>query len=148
MAARRLIVVMLVLLGLSTIVAALVPAPQNSGNGPGPVGRGQATRPKPPTETGAVKPAGFTSARIEVSRGAPPVVRVRPGERLVLLVGGRVGDDISIPAFGLTETMTPTAPARFDLIVDRSGRFAVRAFSADRVVGRIVSAAHSRRTQG
>ncbi len=64
---------------------------------------------------------------------------MKPGQRLVLLVGGAVGDDISIPAFGLTETMTPSAPARFDLIVDRPGHFAVRAYTADRVVGRILS---------
>ena len=140
MAARRLIVVMLVLLGLSTLVAALVPAPQQSQVGPGgatgPATPGKQTRPP-----GSASPeaGGTVTARIRVSHGAPEVVDVRPGQRLVLLVGGPVGDDISIPAFGLTETMTPSAPARFDLIVDRSGRFAVRAYSAERVVGRIVS---------
>ncbi len=140
MAARRLIVVMLVLLGISTIVAALLPAPERSGSGAGPAkGPGRPAKPKPPAGGGATEPAGLVSARIGVSRGAPEVVRVKTGQRLVLLVGGPVGDDISIPAFGLTETMTPTAPARFDLIVDRAGRFAVRAFTADRVVGRIVS---------
>ena len=82
---------------------------------------------------------GLVRARITISAGVPQVVRVKPGQRLVLLVGGPVGEDISIPAFGLTETAAPSAPARVDLIVDRPGRFEVRAFGADRVVGRILS---------
>ncbi|MGZ8666414.1 MAG: hypothetical protein ACXWZM_04820 [Solirubrobacterales bacterium] len=140
MAARRLIVVMLVLLGLSTLVAALVPTPQPSGGGPGSE-TGPATNREPSRPPGSAPPggAGLVTARIEVSPRAPEVVRVKPGQRLVLLVGGPVGDDISIPAFGLTETMTPTSPARFDLIVDRAGRFPIRAFAADRVVGTIAS---------
>jgi hypothetical protein len=136
MAARRLIVVMLVLLGLSTLVAALVPAPQSSEDGPG-------TPTGPAGGPGARRPShgagGLVTARIRVSDRSPEVVRVRPGQRLVLLVGGAVGDDISIPAFGLTETMAPTAPARFDLIVDRAGRFPIRAFGTERPVGSIVS---------
>jgi hypothetical protein len=140
MAARRLIVVMLVLLGVSTLVAALVPTPERSGDGSGnasgPAGAG---RPNQPPRSAFPQARGLLTARIRVSAGPPQVVDVEPGQRLVLLVGGPVGDDISIPAFGLTETMMPSAPARFDLIVDRRGRFAVRAFGADRVVGRIVS---------
>ncbi len=140
MAARRLIVVMLVLLGLSTIVAALLPPPDRSENVPGQGRRrGETAQPEPSGNSGSAAARGLIRARITTSRRAPEVVRVTPGQRLVLLVGGPVGDDISIPAFGLTETATPSAPARFDLIVDRPGRFAVRAFGAERDVGRIVS---------
>ena len=145
MAARRLVIVMLVLLALSTLVAALVPAPDRGGNA-----TRSATGPSGPTSTSqapviAPQPAavpGLVEARIDIApkpAGPPPVVAVEPGNRLVLGVGGTVGNDISIPAFGLTETMTPSAAAIFDLIVDRPGRFAVRAFGADRVVGTIVS---------
>ena len=111
MAARRLILVMLVLLGLSTLVAAIVPAPERSGEGPGtatgPAGGPRPARPSQGVPSGG---GGLVKARIEISHRAPEVVRVKPGQRLVLLVGGQVGDDISIPEFGLTETMTPSAP--------------------------------------
>lgn len=140
MAARRLVVVMLVLLGISTLVAALVPTPnRHQSDSTTTTGAGGTTRPAPSAPSSPAAPADLLNARITVSGGAPEVVKVHPRQRLVLLVGGAVGDDISIPAFGLTETMTPEAPARFDLIVDRRGKFAVRAFGADRVVGRIVS---------
>ncbi len=140
MAARRLIVVMLVLLGLSTLVAALVPAPDRSGSGSDPAkGGGGAGRPATPPRSPTAGPAGLVNAQITVAGGAPQVVEVKAGQRLLLEVGGAVGDDISIPAFGLTETMTPSAPARFDLIVDRAGRFPVRAFGAARAVGTILS---------
>jgi hypothetical protein len=149
MAARRLIIVMLVLLGLSTLVAALVPAPERSGEEPGtatgPTGGSGRERGQ---DGASPRPGGTVAARITVSVVAPETVKVKPGQRLVLLVGGPIGEDISIPAFGLTETMTPTAPARFDLFVDRAGRFPIRAFGAERPVGRIVSAARSGRTQG
>jgi hypothetical protein len=149
MAARRLIVVMLVLLGLSTLVAALVPAPQPSGGGPGSeTGPSGGSGPRRGQGGSTPRAGGTVAARITVSVGEPETVRVKPGQRLVLLVGGQIGEDISIPAFGLTETMTPAAPARFDLIVDRAGTFPIRAFRAERPVGRIVSAAPSGRTQG
>ena len=92
MAARRLIVVMLVLLGLSTIVAALVPPPNHSGGGPGTTtGPGRPTKPKPPPEPGPAGPTGLVSARLEVARGAPEVVHVKPGQRGHIL-NGRVAD--------------------------------------------------------
>jgi hypothetical protein len=149
MAARRLIIVMLVLLGLSTLVAALVPAPEPSGGGPGSeTGPAGGAGPSEGQDGASPRPGGTVAARITVSVAAPETVKVKPGQRLVLLVGGPIGEDISIPAFGLTETMTPSAPARFDLIVDRAGRFPIRAYGAERPVGRIVSAAQSGRTQG
>ncbi len=147
MAARRLIVVMLVLLGLSTLVAALVPAPQPSGGGPGGgTGPAPGTGPGRGQDGAAPRAGGTVAARITVSAAAPETVKVKPGQRLVLLVVGPIGEDISIPAFGLTETMTPSAPARFDLIVDRAGIFPIRAYGTDGPVGRI--AARSGRTQG
>lgn len=144
MAARRLVIVMLVLLGLSTLAAALLPRPDRSGSDPaGNTGASgaQASAPPPAGSPASAPPPGLVNARITVSKHRPPVVRVHPGNRLVLLVGGPFGDDISIPAFGLTQTMAPSAPARFDLIVNRAGRFGVRAFGAERVIGTIVSRA-------
>ena len=145
MAARRLVIVMLVLLGLSTLVAALVPTPNPDREKTSATNGASGKNAPDPDRAGNPDPAGtpgLVSARIDISQAAgkpPAVVRVKPGNRLILAVGGSVGADISIPGFGLTETMTPTAPARFDLIVDRAGRFPVRVFGSDRAAGTIVS---------
>jgi hypothetical protein len=140
-AARRLVIVMLVLLGVSTLAAAFLPTPDTDEPAPG------AT--DPTRRRGGEEGAGgagegaegrLLSRELEVGAKQPPTILVRPGDQLLLRVFGRQGDDISIPAFGLVETMTPYAAARFDLIVDRSGSFAVRAERGDRLIGRIRSA--------
>ena len=78
--------------------------------------------------------------QIRISNRQPPTIVLRPGDQLQLAVSGSFGDEITIPGFGLTETMTRFAPASFDLIVDRAGRFPIRAIGADRLVGRIKAA--------
>ena len=141
MAARRLVIVMVVLLALSTVASQLVPAPERSA---------ERTRPeperKPREETGesgwtgyAQLPGSLITARLAISNKPQPPVRVRPGDQLRLSVAGTLGQDIEIPAFGLTETMSPSAPARFDILIDRTGTFPVRAVESGRPVGRIVS---------
>lgn len=146
MAARRLVVVMLVLLAISTLAAALVPAPEPDPR-PGERAEGGATRPRE-GRTGATDEQGsagrLVQRRIRISNRRPPTIALRPGDQLKLLVSGPFGDDITIPAFGLTETMTVFAPARFDLIVEEAGTFPIRAVNAGRLVGRISADAPSR----
>lgn len=139
MAARRLLIVMVVLLGLSTLSWALVPPPEENSDRPekaappeGDAGKGSEAAAAP-----AEPEPRVISARMEVGNEAPKVVVVRPGDELRLEVSGSVGEDIEIPAFGLTDTMTPDAPARFSLIVDRAGEFEVRAAESGIVAGRI-----------
>lgn len=138
MAARRLLIVMLVLLGLSTLAAALVPPPEEK---PVRSGQAQGRESKTTEETGPGASAGpaprLVRVRMTIGNDPPKIVALRPGDQLELEVGGSVGEDVVIPAFGLTETMTPDAPARFDLIVDRVGDFAVRGVESGIVAGRI-----------
>ena len=136
MAARRLVIVMLVLLGLSTLAAAVVPGPER--NTPTETGTidsrpnaGSAASP-PPSRAGLVERGLRISA-------APETVTVRPGDELRLAVSGPYGDEITIPRFGLTQTMTPYAPARFDILIGEAGSVAIIAEGSGRVVGRIVS---------
>ena len=139
MAARRLLIVMVVLLGLSTLAAALVPPPDPKPDRP----PAQATREpgaRGEEESGGGSEPRLVTARMRIANEPPKVVAVRPGDQLELEVSGSVGEDIEVPAFGLTETMTPDAPARFDLIVDRPGSFVVRAVESGIVAGRIRSA--------
>jgi hypothetical protein len=139
MAARRLVIVMLVLLGLSTLVAALVPGPDRST----PAGTGTIdTRPRAGSPgTAGSAPGGRLVQRLLRISTRPATVAVRPGDQLRLAVGGSYGDEITIPAFGLTETMTPYAPARFDLIVPEVGSFPILAGESGRLIGRIRSRA-------
>jgi hypothetical protein len=137
MAARRLVIVMLVLLGLSTLAAALVPGPDRST----PAGSDTIdTRPGAGSGPGAAPASGarFVQRRLRIS-ATPAVVEVRPGDQLRLAVVGPYGDDITIPAFGLTETLTPYAPARFDLLVPDAGSFPILAVQSGRLIGRIRS---------
>jgi hypothetical protein len=139
MAARRLVIVMLVLLAVSTLAAALVPAPESDQGAEETTGRGSAPPRGGPADGSAPAVPGRRAvvSRIRISNRRPPTIALRPGDQLTLQVSASFGDDVTIPAFGLTETMTPLAPASFDLIVDRAGTFAVRTVETVRLVGRI-----------
>lgn len=124
MAARRLVIVMLVLLGISTLAAALVPGPERGS--PTATGTIEGSS---EGDTGSARPASrgsLVERRLRVSK-TPGTVGVRAGDQLRLAVSGSYGDQITIPAFGLTETMTPYAPARFDVLVAEQGSFPIRA---------------------
>jgi hypothetical protein len=136
MAARRLVIVMLVLLGISTLAAALVPTPDRDGAESGPtdtVDPGAAGGPQREQPQGR-----FVRRNLRID-DKPATVRVRPGDQLHLTVGGPFSDDIVVPALGLTATMTPYAPAAFDVLIPRAGTFAIRALDMKLVVARIVS---------
>ena len=134
MAARRLVVVMLVLLAISVVAAALLPGPKSSG--PAVLPRQPTTLPKP--KLAPPPPSGpLLGARMRVSSKASRV-RIERGDELRLSVAAPGGDDIEIPGFGLTATATPFAPARFDLLADRTGTFAVRAVSSASPAGWLV----------
>jgi hypothetical protein len=136
-AARRLVVVMLVLLGISTLVAAFLPPPDN----PSPADRRQpqpnakqrqAERPPPSTRTGML-----LVARMPVS-GRPKAVRIERGDELRLTVTAPFGADIEIPGFGLTSPVTPYAGAYFDIFASDRGNFPVIVVDSGRIVGRVL----------
>jgi hypothetical protein len=140
-AARRLVIVMVVLLGLSTLATALVPAPDRRDE-PATTAEGPTGEKRDTGRSGyAPLPGRVVQGHLAISNEPQPDIQVRPGDQLKLMVSGPVGDDVEIPAFGLTETLSPQAAARFDILVDRPGAFEVRAVEADRLIGRIVSCA-------
>jgi hypothetical protein len=135
-AARRLVIVMLVLLGLSTLAAALLPSPKR---------RTAAEQPKAKHERGrkgsAVRETNrgvLLVARMRISNRPPKTVRIERGDELQLGVGARFGDDIEIPGLGRTAAVTPSAPAEFDLFAARIGTFPVRAVDSGRLAGRLL----------
>jgi hypothetical protein len=117
--ARRLLIVMLVLLGLSTLAAALVP-PQRE---PGGTATTQTTSPR----TSKLPPGGeLVRATIDADGRRPERIEVPLGDQLALEVRSRRLAEIQIPALGLIEDATRGAPARFDILARREGAFEVR----------------------
>ena len=137
MAARRLLIVMLVLLGISTLAAALVPTPSSQEGDEGTASETTETKPPDPLPIGE-----GLRAEIEVGGNEIPVVgsRQKPvevGDQLALKVRCDCSDLVEIPALGLVEAVSPEAPAHFDLLPLNPGSYGIRLVDADRVVARI-----------
>jgi hypothetical protein len=134
MAARRLLIVMLVLLGLSTLAAALVPQRSlNEGDTTG------TTTTQPTTSTPTEQnPARLRPTKITVGGKKFPVVSpVAVGSQLTLLVRSRMPAEIAIPEFGLVGFATPDTPARFELLLETSGTFGIVFTASGKVAARI-----------
>jgi hypothetical protein len=120
MAARRLLIVMLVLLGLSTLAAALVPR-RNLGDGTTSGTTTQSTT----TPTVPVPDTVPPVAEITVGGKKFPVVPVEVGDQFTLLVRSRFPSEIAIPEFGLIRFATRSTPARFELLTGTPGTFGI-----------------------
>lgn len=130
MGARRLLILMLVLLAVSTIAAALVP-PQERGDG-------TTSTTSTTTEPSSRATGGRLVERgIRVKPHGSTAIEMRLGDQLALTVHTRFADQVEIPAFGLLEDVGPDAPARFDLLPERTGTFAVELVEAGRTVAEI-----------
>jgi hypothetical protein len=126
MAARRLLIVMLILLGLSTLAAALVPQHALRGGTTG----STTTRTTQSTTTPA--PAGRQlTARIMVGGKKIPVVAgpvcvrgkcgepIHVGDQLSLEVFARKQAELEVPSFGFVGVANKAAPALFQLLFDQ-----------------------------
>jgi hypothetical protein len=136
MAARRLLIVMLVLLGLSTLAAALIP---QSGLREGETTGSTTQATTTTTTTTAQDPAGRTlTAKILVGGKKFPVVagpvcaerkpRCEPihvGDQLTLLVHSKQPTQLEFAEFGQFAFATRQAPARFELLLTTAGRFGI-----------------------
>src|SRR6476646_3772856 len=120
MAARRLVVVMIVLLAISTLAAALIPAPKALHQTTAPIQR-QPPKPPPPIPSSGA----LVKARFDAASPRPGEVRVQPGDELWLQFSAPRAGVVEIPAFGLLKAVDPVVPASFDVIVDRAGTFPV-----------------------
>jgi hypothetical protein len=134
MAARRLILVMLGLLGISILLSFVVPQPESNNEEEATAVTGTTGATGPSGATGPTGATGDTAPRdqsldrttvtatLEVNpeepgkrQGREPCAR--PGDRLVLTVASTVPVDVGLPAFGRTGSVTPYAPAVFDLLL-------------------------------
>jgi hypothetical protein len=143
MAARRLLIIMLVLLGLSTLAAALVPQRTLDEETTGTTTRTSPTTPTTPPET--VPPV----AEITVGGKKFPVVPVSVGDRFTLLVLSRRPREVAIPEFGLVGYATAETPARFELLTETPGTFGIVFTASGKAVARIeVSEPSSKKKRG
>jgi hypothetical protein len=130
MAARRLIALLLALLVVSTVAAALTtPAPERET--------------QPPESESKREPGSRVAGRLieetlDASAKHPVRVEARRGDQVALTVRSAAPGQVEIPAFGLLEDVEPGAPARFNLLPERTGTFDVRFAGAGRVIGLIV----------
>jgi hypothetical protein len=136
-AARRLLIVMLVLLGLSTLAAALVPQRtlREGRNGTTTATAGTASGPRATTtEIPASVPP---EVPITVPMKKPPVVLAHLGDQFTLLVTSTKSREISIPEFGQLAFAAPDAAARFELLPTVPGRFGILFADSGRVAARL-----------
>ena len=138
MAARRLLIVMLVLLGISILGGTLLPAQRTEDRtdttGTEPV--------KQPTEPAVDKvPRGELRAyTLKVSGDRPVKIEIDVGDQLLLSVRSRKSDQVEIPRLGLIETVDRYGPAKFDLLITEPGSYPIWLVEAKRKVGRIAVA--------
>jgi hypothetical protein len=137
MAVRRLLIIMLILLGISTVAAALVPQRPNENNDSSETTE-TATSTEAETETAPSGEGELVVARIFVGDTVPvapgakrerrqiPVVPMTLGDRLRLTVCSRtVTGLLEIPTVGRFDPIAPGTPVLFDLIPGETGSYAI-----------------------
>jgi hypothetical protein len=146
MAARRLLIVMLVLLGLSTLAAALVPQHALRGG----TTASTTTQATQTTTTPTPPPGRSLTVEILVGGKKVPVVaaplckarkaRCEPlhvGDQLSLQVLSKIHAELEIPAVGLLGVATNNSPAFFQLLPQEPGTIGVLFTSSGEVAARI-----------
>jgi hypothetical protein len=138
-AARRLILVMLVLLVLSSIAAALIPVERSH------TPQLESTTTKPAR---AGIPAGtFVHRRISAQASRPVKIALKVGDQLGLTVRTTSPGQVEIPAFGELANVEPAFPAHLDVLALERGRFPVR-LVGKRTIATIVVSGRSEADQG
>jgi hypothetical protein len=147
MAARRLLIILVILLGLSTLAAALIPQHPFRSNT---TTAATATQPTQSTTTPASPSGRSLRAQIMVGGKKPPVVAgpvckkrkpscepMHVGDQLSLAVLSTKQAELSIPAFGLIGVASRNSPALFSLLLDEPTRVGVLFTSRHTVAARI-----------
>jgi hypothetical protein len=133
MAARRLLIVMLVLLGISTLAAALIP-PQSLREGTTGSTATEETETTAPDTVPKGEALGFD---FTVEKDKIAVLRAEVGDQLSIKVRCKCTDLVEIPKLGRLDPVTPGSPVTFDVLAREKGSYGIRLVEADRVVARI-----------
>jgi len=127
---------MLILLGTSTLAAALVPTPP-----PGEDTSSSSTSPR----TSPVPAGGeLVEVKLDVDAKRPPTVRAALGDQVSIVVRSSEAAQIQIERLGLLNDVLPLSPARFNILANQPGRFEISQVEPKREVGVLyVSAAEA-----
>jgi hypothetical protein len=140
-AARRLLIVMLVLLGISTLAAALVdtrPIGETGTSSTIASETDETTTQPTETDPGASSRGLLVRRKLTLEPNAKPqVVEIGVGDQLELSVVSREQGQLEIPSLGLLEPVAPGAPARFDILATEPASYGIRLVEEDRIVARI-----------
>ncbi|MEA2428157.1 MAG: hypothetical protein QOF37_1785 [Thermoleophilaceae bacterium] len=114
---RRALILFALVLGLTALAASIAPAPRTPPE--------QAVAPPPPLP--AVPAAGTLTVAFgaPAPRRGPPSRKVVPGSHVVVEVVAASPGDVRIPKLGRIDSVTPSAPASFDLLAPPPGRYDV-----------------------
>jgi hypothetical protein len=124
MLARRLLLLVAVLMLLTALAAGLAPAP--------PVNEA------PQAERTDLPAGGTVTERIPADPGADSRVIVHRGDVLQLEVSGDTLDSVLIERLDRMAAIEPTTPARFEILIDApAGVYPIRLVDADRRIGSI-----------
>ncbi len=137
MAVRRLLIVMLILLGISTLLASQVPRETPSDESEDTVTSTAETPATQAEEAAQAKGRLLEPLRITVSDAKIKVIPMRVGDQLPLVVRARTADQVEIPALGLVEPVARGSSANFNILAEEPGNYGIRLLRADRVIGRI-----------
>jgi hypothetical protein len=132
---RRLVILVVVLMGLTALAASVAPPPETPRRTPG----GTPPRtPSPATPT----PEPVAASEVVVGRldatpppGALPRVRAHVGATVRLDVTGDVVDAVVVTGLPAIEPIDPSTPAQLELTPDRPGEFRIRLQDAARDIG-------------
>ena len=121
MAARRVLILIVAVLVVSTIgTAVLAPRPD-----PPPEGATTSTTTSTPKQEND-RPGRLVEKAVQVPSRRPRTVRLRAGDQLELTVRTRTPVQVEIPRLGMIEDAAPDAPAHFSVLPGSPGRFEVR----------------------
>jgi hypothetical protein len=121
---------MLVLLGISTVAAALVPIDRQAADD-------ETTTTSTDNEAREQARGDLVPASIDAGARKPATVVMRLGDQLELRVTSTRADQVEIPRLGELEDVDADAPTRFDLLPFETGTYAVRLVDAARKIGEI-----------
>jgi hypothetical protein len=128
MAARRLLIIMLVLLGMSTLAAALAPVNPDSEDT-------STTTRTDRTERGERTDGQLVERTIDVRAKRPKTIRVPLGDQVSLRVRSKRFGRVEIRGLGLFEDVAPLSPARFNVLAEEEGRHEIRLLGQKRELG-------------
>ncbi len=143
MAARRLIIIMLILLGISTLLAAALPdrvrdAEEEQTASEATAGPAETTGNKPTeTDEQASTTRRLKPETIDADKDTIVVIKLEAGQQLPLTVLSSTDDLVEIQKIGFVDAVGPHKPATFDILTDLPGEYGIKLLETGRIIGRL-----------